>query len=669
MITHYPSSIPEVAEGFGLSINHYNSGRISAAVASHGGICGLSYFGQQRLEDRNFFKGSETSGFNKLFRLQVILGNEVYFPEFRKTRHMPFGYQSFCELAGVKLRHELVLDEDVLLQRVVVLSNPESVPVRARLLFHDHLWVAVNGRSHTPWEIDFAGRFQTTVTDGATGETIETQLVVGSNQPLRSDSRHGTFKNYLESTQPGGETVFYVAFNPSEDCEANLVARMDARIAGYYEEMANGLRFDTGNPELDSALNNCAPMVKALCVGDRPGAIKASQSYWVWGWDSMVHAEAYLWSGHPEVVRDMLDFYRETADPEKGVAHAMNSRFELKLEMAPSAQCLYTCMLYNYFSATGDQATLEKHLPFAKEIVERAGKASSRESSLSTGLGFYPDFPQLLGHTPEDISMINNSLYLQALQALDALTGEYGELCDAVQTDMETILWDDEVGYWVDSVGEDDQKPRKYYPLYGQLYVSPFGAQPNESEIPRMSRFLREHFRFDQGLYMFPPSMPGFMADGNQLGAYYPSVDRYYWNLMNQSGCTVAMEEFERIVTHFWKEHTYPEGLTHETVNADPATDNPGGKQAFAAKAWFCDAIELNLGLRVYPNGFSLNPLSGERPFRLHNFALRGKRIHFERIGSGEQAKLLLNGQVLDGMFITWDLLVAENTIRIYFEN
>ncbi|MGE9291340.1 MAG: hypothetical protein ACQKBT_10150, partial [Puniceicoccales bacterium] len=617
--------------------------------------------------DRNFFMGSETSGFNKLFRLQVIVGESVYFPEFRKTRHLPFGFQSECELAGVRLRHELVLDENVLFQRLVVLSNPESLPVRARLLFHDHLWVPAAGRSHSPWEIDAEGRFCTTIEDHATGKKVETRLVVGSDQPLRSESRHGTFKNYLESTAPSEETIFYVGFNPGEDCGAKAASRIDAKIDEYYGEMADGLRFDTGNPELDSALNNCAPMVKALCVGDRPGAIKASQSYWVWGWDSMVHAEAYLWSGNAGVVRDMLDFYRDTAHPEKGVAHAMESDFTLKHEMAPSAQCLYTVMLYNYYAATGDQETLEKHLPFARQIVAKAGEVSSRHSSLSTGAGFYPDFPQLLGHTPEDVSMINNSLYLQALRALDALTGEYGDLCRNVQKDMETVLWDGEQNFWVDSVEEATQEKRKYYPLYGQLYVSPFGTDPNESKVGEMGQFMRENFPFEEGLYMFPPSLPGFMADGNQLGAYYPSVDRYYWNVMNRIGERKAPEEFERIVTYFWKEHSYPEGLTHETVNADPATDNPGCKQAFAAKAWFCDAIELNLGLRVYRDGFSLNPLAGERPFRLYNLSLRGKKIHFERIGQGDRAELSLNGKTGIENFVTWDQLEMENVIQIRF--
>ncbi|WPJ96713.1 hypothetical protein SH580_03215 [Coraliomargarita algicola] len=669
MITHYISSVPEVREGFGLTINHYNSGRISAALAGHGGICALNYYGQQRIEDRDFFKGSETSAFNKLFRIQVVLDGLAYFPEFKRTRHLPFGYQSECELAGVRLRHDLVLDENVLFQRVTVLSNPEKLSVRARLLFHDHLWAPVAGRSHTTWEIDSAGRFQSIVTDQASGEAVETRIVVGSSRAVRSESRHGTFMNYMESLEAAESTVFYVAFNPSVAVDADCEARMDAKLSEYAQELAEGIRFDTGNPTLDSALNNCAPMVKALCIGDRPGAIKASQSYWVWGWDSMVHAEAYLWSGHTQIVRDMLDFYRDTADPVHGVAHAMESDFSLKHSMAPSAQCLYTVMLYNYFAATGDEATLNKHLPFAKEIVARAGEACSKHSRLSTGLGFYPDHPQMLGHTPEDVSMINNSLYLQALQALESLTGEYTELCAQVQGDMETILWDDEVGYWLDSVGEADQDPRKYYPLYGQLYVSPFGAVPKATEIPRMSRFLREHFLFEQGIYMFPPTMPGFMADGNQLGAYYPSVDRYYWNLMNQSGCRDAIEDFEQIVTYFWKEHSYPEGLTHETVNADPATDNPGGKQAFAAKAWFCDAIELHLGLRVYLNGFSLNPLAGERPFRLHNFVLRGKRIHFESLGNGAQARIRLNGQLLESELIPWERLSEDNTLRIEFED
>jgi hypothetical protein len=665
MFTEYHDLVPVSKEGFGLSINHYVSGRISAAVAAHGGLTSVRYNGFQHINKGEMLSASPTSGFGKLARLQIIIGEDVYFPEFNQTEHFPFGFRSECVLGGVKLQHELILDQDVLLQRVKVLSNPEGLPVRARVLLHGHLLVQKSGRTISKWAQDAEGRLQAIVADDDDGQINETKLLIGANASLRPRTRHHGFMNYAETTDASDETIFYLAFN-SDGAPEDCGERMDRKIEDYEKELSEGVRFDTGSPVVDSALSNCVPTVMNLVVADCPGAIKASQSYWVWGWDSMVHAEAFLWSGQTEIVRDMLDFYRRYADPELGVAHAMSSDFGFRLAMAPSAQCLYTVMLCNYYAATGDQETLDRHLPFAREIVAKAGQAKSANSALSTGLGFYPDFPQLLEQTDRDISIINNSLYLQAVESLDQVCGGYADESAAVRAAMEEVLWDDAQGYWVDSVSEEDQSQRHYYPLYGQLYVSPYGADPKAETVDQISHFMRTHFRFEHGLYMFPPSMPGFMADGNQLGAYYPSVDRYYWNIMNRVGCSDASDEFERIVSYFWREHTYPEGLTHETVNADPATDNPGGKQGFAAKAWFCDAIELNLGLRVYPNGFRLNPLPSEKPFRVQGIVLRGKRIDFERTASEGAPSILLNGKKLEDAFVNWDQLGESNTISIH---
>ena len=69
------------------------------SVAKHGGITGIRHYGEQPHPKSLLFEGDPISGFNKLFRLQVIIEDRVYFPEFNQTRHFPFGYQSECTLA------------------------------------------------------------------------------------------------------------------------------------------------------------------------------------------------------------------------------------------------------------------------------------------------------------------------------------------------------------------------------------------------------------------------------------------------------------------------------------------------------------------------------------------------------------------------------------------
>jgi hypothetical protein len=97
-------------------------------------------------------------------------------------------------------------------------------------------------------------------------------------------------------------------------------------------------------------------------------------------------------------------------------------------------------MLHNYFAATGDEETLKRNLPFARNIIKSTVDAQCEQNSLSKGLGFYPDFPQLLGQADDNLSLINNSLYYQALRAIEEMTNEDDSQSKQVKLDMEKVL-------------------------------------------------------------------------------------------------------------------------------------------------------------------------------------------------------------------------------------
>ncbi len=642
MINCYQSDLPVSSEG--LIDNHFVSGRIAAGVAPHGGITYISYIGKQRRQNGIIFSASPESAFTKLGRVQILIDGRPYYSEFNNTRYYPFGYRSECEFENVRFRHELILDKNVLFQRIQVMDNPGRHEIRARLLQHG-FWAQATNRQVSGWTVQQDGSLSGNVREGDADIAVR----LSSSLPCKTSSRNNGFKFYLETTKPADEIIFAFSFDTQ-------VEDYTARVNRVFESYHIGVRFETGSIPMNSALNNILPTLDALAVTDSPGAVRASQHYWIWGWDSMVHAEAYLWSGNTAIVRDMLDFYRETADPEHGIGHSLTSDFVPDEIMKTCAQGLYIVLLYNYYAVTGDRETLNRNLEFARTLLKRAGANRHPHSSLGKGIGYFPDFPQMLDQRENDISLINNSLYLQALRCMAELSQElaHTEEADKLQADMERILWDDETGYWCDSADGETLARRPYHPLYGQLYVSPFGSLPQQANSRRIAAYLKNNFQFKHGLYMYPANDPGFMADGNQLGAYYPPMDRYYWNMMNQASDATAAEDFERIVEYFWQYHCYPEGLTHETMNDDPTIDNPGGKQAFSMKGWFCDALELHLGLRVYLDGFTCRPLNCGTYFRAENLILRGKQLTLERLSSG---KVLLNNQELPSGKITWDML------------
>ncbi len=653
----FENGLPVMNEG--MICDQFVSGRMAAGIAPHGGLTYISYVGRQSHEQSTLFSATQEAAFSKLLRLQPIIDDAPYYFEPGNTHYYPFGCTSECTLADVRLRYELVLDQDALMQRIVVLENPLGRSVRARVLQHGHLSADYNGQ-HIEWTILPDGTLEGSRADGLV------QVNVICDQACHSIGRHGTFKLYMESENPSDAVIFALICDRPQhelpDIASGLSARMDAAFARYDSYLQSGLRITTGDEVFDSAMNNVLPTLDTLAVKDTPGAVRASQTYWVWGWDSMVHAEAYLWSGQTDIVRDMLDFYREHASPERGIGHAYTTDFQPIVFMRTCAQGLYIVLLHNYFAATGDRETVLRNLPFAYHVLELAAAEKHPECHLGRGKGYIPDEPGDLQQKRGDIATVNNSLYLQALRCIAALeesldlpeAARHTQEADLMQADMEQYLWDENCHYWVESLDGETLERRPYYPVYAHMFASPYALWPHRAEASKMAEFMKQRFLFPEGVYNLGPMDPGFMADGNQIGAYYPVNDRYYWNIMNLAEDTMSASDFQRIVKRFWQEHSYPEGITHETVNADPTSDNPGCKQAFAMKSWLCDAIQLNLGLQVYADGFTCHPLNTGCAFKVENIRLRGYCLCLERTLNGT---VLLNGSVIPHRKITWDEL------------
>ena len=89
--------------------------------------------------------------------------------------------------------------------------------------------------------------------------------------------------------------------------------------------------------------------------------------------------------------------------------------------MAFNAQCLYAISLYDVYLFSGDKKMLRTYFDFALELVNRAGRDEVKGTGLVKGPSLYPDAVDTLGETGDDISAINNSIYYQALRAMQAL--------------------------------------------------------------------------------------------------------------------------------------------------------------------------------------------------------------------------------------------------------
>jgi hypothetical protein len=668
MITTYKDDLPFSEKGFGLDVNLYCAGRICASVAKHGGLTQVSYQGNQPIDRFRLLEAPESSVFTKLARVEVFVDGVPYRLCFEKTVHYPFGYASECVLGGVRLKHELILDNNVLFQRVTVLENQENKRITARMVHSSRTWNPKIARRTGPeWRPDTGtGTLNAEILDEGKTGPVGTVLRLGALQNSTfSLLETQSFKFYLNSPVPADEHVFYLAFNPTQTEDLSS-ERISAKIQQFEKKMENVTRFETGNPVLDSALVN-ANAVTADFEIEVPGALRASPFYWVWAWDSMVHAESLILGGWSEVVKRMLFFFKKY-----DLAMQYPADFKTERSLIPCTQLFYVVMLYHYYAMTGDKETLESCLPYARDLVESVTAKVGLDGSLALGRGLFPDYPSCLGQSEtDDYAVLNNSVYFQGLRAWHELTGELGDVADKVGENFVKLFWDDSEGYWCDSVDGKTGEQRTYYPCYGQLYISPFGLDLQRDEYERTAAFMKANFLSEHGIRMLPLDRPGFMADGMQLGEFFPVTDRYYWNMMNMVGDSEAPEDFERIITAYWQICTFPEGQTNEVVNTNPAEyeDSPGLKQAFTAKPWVCDAFEVNLGLRVKLAGIYLNPIKGPQPFKVKNMVLRNHKITIERkAGAGERPVFSLNGKVLAKGFVAWDDLAAENVIAITWQ-
>ena len=662
--------LPYSAEGFGTLRNQYVNGCISCFVNRNGQIGEICFQGGQNVHAHQIFKAAETGVFAKLFRVQVLIDETPYRLTFSNVVHHPYGYTAECEIDGVEFGHELVLDGNVLLQRVKVLSNPSGRKIRARAVMAGHCWTKRDNRTHGDFALEAdRGRFTSWVKDG----TNIIDVVVGLyGQSAVFPLQDGRFlkgkdekdmlakkfeqkrKYYVESKEAADEFVFYLAFDAKdgEDLSGARIDRVHRRFAECYASCA---KFETGDRATDSALSCVAP-VMAAHEALRPGAYRASPTYWVWGWDAMVHSDMFAIAGQPDGVRRMLDFLRETAHPDAGLMHAYNYEFagSMRGRLAPPTQPFYAMLLLNYYNLTGDRETLSRCLPLARLVVDRVLEMRRSGEALVRWQDMFPDNPFTVGETKNDFSAFNNSIFYQGLKAVAVMTGErkYFEEAEKVRTEFERLFWNDKAGFFCNWADGDTKKGVDIFQAFDVLYISPWAFDFKGAEVKRIASFMKRNFLANYGIRNLHWSSPAFMQDGVQQGEYFPVTERYYWNVMNRMRDIASLEDFRRIHGGYWRLITYPEGQTLEVENADILDfyeDNPGMKQIFTAKAWLASGLELWLGLEIGSDGLKFNPMNDGKPFSVRDLVVRGKKLNVTMTGAGTNATMIFNGMPCDG--------------------
>lgn len=91
-------------------------------------------------------------------------------------------------------------------------------------------------------------------------------------------------------------------------------------------------------------------------------------------------------------------------------------------------------------------------------------------------------------------------------------------------------------------------------------------------------------FSTRHGCRILPLDDSAFLRDGNQLGMYMPSTERFYRVMCHAINPDWNLEKFKSDLIENWELLTLPEALTCEYENHGITPDNPGRKQFFTLK-------------------------------------------------------------------------------------
>lgn len=703
-MSDFTENDPVIAErGIPFPLVKFSGGRLAVDLAAHGGLTEIRYFGEQRLSDAKLFKADPLSAFSQCFRPYVDFGkHEQYFLEFNKTRFYPFGYDSECEFRGIIFRHRLTLLNDALIFELESGTDAEfelklgvtfaGIPIhKATRTWTRFLHVpneeAVIATCIDEYEDNLTENHATVIDNRINAEPSRssTVIAVGSASPFRFNATaHDIQKDYFNAAAQNGYAAIAVVFGAHEqeacrrlrEVAVSAQSLADTERQRFRQSIEVNTTLISPDPVLNSFVRNMPEILYSMEVKDIPGAVCASNAgYWVWGWDSMVHTDAMMMSGDWDAVLRRLRYYRDTADPERGIFHAINCAGKGIATMASSAQTIYCIMLYNYFLYSRDLQRTAEFYDFAANLLNRVEPDLVQETGLYQGTGLYPDFPEDLGQTGNDISSFNNSILYQAFRAMSELaiilehnadSEKWNMAAERLRFGFRKFLYDSDKHYFYDSIDALTLRPRKYYPVYAVLYLTSFAEELIEGVELEVAAFMERSFTQRHGISMFARNDDIFYSDGNQLGFYSPVTEHLYRHMMRKIG---TKDSLLPIIVADWSKLQCSEATSCEAINMGITPDAPGKKQMYSAVSYYSSIFHMFCGLEVTSEALKLNtPTRAADGWKIERFKIGENEFTIEFIGCGENITrtILDDSECPENQIILKELNKRKHNIKVY---
>ena len=603
-----------------------------------------------------------------------------YIPAFEKVILYPYGLECVWRHKDADYVYRVMAIEESIVWSFRTPANiPENIKIKLVLFEHSALighdafdQEYYDGGNNRQWQ-DWV--YESGILSGGFNENDNKnrlEIAVSADFDI-SHKRYGhgeaLKKHVLQSGLLSPSTVYNMfavfeenpekAVNKINDFKKNVTAKINAQY-DRYQKIADR------SPVLESPyeyLNNFFGLVplyhETLKIKSYPGAIRAkSRQYWVWAWDGMTSNQSTCYFGDSGFVKEMLEFYENTADPEKGIVHAFKTNMEAAAFCRVPGQSMYITLLYQYYCFTQDMETLKKHYPFAVKII----KLIESRGGMPVGMSMYPDIPELTGETGDDFSAFNTTWYYCAVRGLEELAQAMGddetakvllETRTLIEDNFLKLFFNENKGFIVNSVDATSLAQRNSYGSNSVKWENKFLSALLDPIKESALRFYEEHMVTRSGLRPAPLWDNAFDGDAYSLHCWWPVMGHYYTRLINACNRPDLIRQYIGYIEHWSRKLTVPEGIACFVDTDKPDDDNwasiLGSWYGYSMRGWYEDIVHSIVGVEISDKGIMFHPYEGEE-MNLLGIYYGDKRFDFYIKGSGTKiAYIEIDGRRIEG--------------------
>ncbi len=611
------------------------------------------------------------------FRYYVEQDTKTFKPEYKNCSISPYGIAAEWDFKGAVIRHRVMaIDESIVIQLVI----PENIPanVRFKMEFFEAFALTKgssddlrfsNGsttRKWYPWKFSeernmLEGGVMSTPQpskENPKHQPFETFFAIAADFPIDHSVRPINPKHLLKS--PGllaGKTYsFVISFGKDQTAlrkeSAEKIRSLTSLIAQQalrYKSVAeNSPVLNSPYQELNDFISLAPVYHESLKIKGYPGAIRAkTSSYWVWGWDGMTSNYATAYWGDVKQIKDMLQFYEKTADPVGGIGHAFDFNMTPNSISALPAQGMYISLLQLYYANTGDITVVRERYPFAKTVFDRIAKEEVGATGFCRGTSLFPDFPEAMKETGNDISGFNNTVFYCAARSMESLSAVVGDkaqqkkaraIIQRFEQNFLKLFYNPEKKFIVSSVDAGTLQQRDSYNTNAIRWESNYCADITDSIQTSSLKFFRENSVTPMGLREIPLWNYAYDGDANQLHSWWPATGEYFMRVINANNDRTLIAQWVKWVSYWTKHLSAPEGISYYIETDEPEFDRwtslKGTWQGYSMRGWYQAAIHGVVGVGTDAGGLTFYPYDGEE-MTLTGLNFMNKKFDIEWKGSG----------------------------------